>query len=98
MDEEIDSLIGCEPLSEGVPPEVRFANSANNKYETMAQLIRSWIANNGKLGDCAVLVRRNGQLDDVVQGLSLLGLNAVRIDRETVNFDAYSHCHPIDMW
>ena len=90
MDEEIDSLIGCESLAEGVPPEVRFANSANNKYETMAQLIRSWIANNGKLGECAVLVRRNGQLDNVVQGLSLLGLNAVRIDRETVNFDADS--------
>lgn len=87
MDSEVDVLVGSESLTEGVPPSIRFANTEEQKLNFMADSIRLWIADGGKLGDCAVLVRSNRQIDKVVSGLSLRGLNAVRIDRDTVNFD-----------
>lgn len=87
MDSEVDVLAGSESLIEGVPPSIRFGNNNDQKLDFMADSIRHWIADGGKLGDCAVLVRTKRQIDGVVSGLSFRGLNAVRIDRDTVNFD-----------
>ena len=87
MDAEVDVLAGSESLTEGVSPEIKFTTAEDQKLDCMANSIRRWINDGGKLGDCAVLVRVNRELDKVVAGLSLRGLNAVRIDRDMVNFD-----------
>ena len=90
MDAEVDVLAGSESLTEGVPPEIKFAISEGQMLDFMADSIRQWTNDGGKLGDCAVLVRVNKEINKVVAGLLQRGLNAVPITRDFVDFDPRS--------
>lgn len=90
MDEEIDHLNGCESLTEGVAPEIKLGFNENSKYEIMASKLKQWIKKGCQLGDCAILVRKNTTVENIVTGLSNLNINAIKIDRENVNFGSDS--------
>jgi superfamily I DNA/RNA helicase len=90
MDSEADKLLGGESLIEGVSPQIRFGKSKDEKINYIVEAIKSWVAEGGKAGDCAVLVNRNAAIDDVVIGLNRQGVNAVCVNRDEANFDEHS--------